>query len=154
MGAQFLRVRVDSAEEVRRLRAIDRVSQMIIVPSLDSRGRRRPFEWRWPLSVGVAPGPHAKEWLAQIRNSSHHGMVFDADLCDLTSTYDIAVISASELPTMAEEWLSFVGDIPCVIVAGPTPAEEMLRGPREHSRTGDRGRVPRRPRRMVELALP
>ena len=126
-GGQFLRVRVDSAEDVRRLRAIDRVSQMIIVPSLDSRGRRRPFVWRWPLSVGVAPGSHAQEWLAQIRNSSHHGMVFDADLCDLTSAYDIAVISASELPTLAEEWLSFVGDIPCVIVAGRTPAEEMLR---------------------------
>jgi hypothetical protein len=125
-GAQFLRVRVDSAEDVRRLRAMERVGQVIIVPSLDSRGRRRRFEWRWPLSVGVAPGRRAPEWLAQIRNTPHHGVVFDAELCERTSTYDIAVVSASELPALAEEWLSLIGDIPCVIVAGSGTAEEML----------------------------
>ncbi|HEX5860026.1 MAG TPA: hypothetical protein VFY91_18100 [Microbacterium sp.] len=125
-GAQFLRLRVDSAGDVRRLRAIADVNQLLIVPSLDSRGRRRPFEWRWPLSVGVAPGPRAQEWLAQIRDSSHHGMVFDAELCDPTGKYDIAVVSFAELPALTEEWLSLVGDVPCVIVAGTTSAEQML----------------------------
>ena len=38
----YLRVRVDSPQDVRRLRAIGEVDGLMIVPSLDSRGRHAP----------------------------------------------------------------------------------------------------------------
>jgi hypothetical protein len=122
----YLRVRVDSPQDVGRLRAIGEVDGLIIVPSLDSRGRMRPLWWRWPFRVGVVPGPLADEWLATVRTTSHYEYVFDAELFDAAGTYDIAIVSATELSRLPADVERRLGEAACVIVAGDGPVEELL----------------------------
>jgi hypothetical protein len=126
-GEQFyLRVRVDSPQHVRRLRAIGEVDGLIIVPSLDSRGRMRPLSWRWPFRVGVVPGPLADEWWETVRDTSHYETVFDAELFDAAGTYDIAIVSATELSRLPADVERRLGEAACVIVAGDGSVEELL----------------------------
>jgi len=122
----YLRLRVDSPQDVRRLRAIGEVDGLMIVPSLDSRGRMRPLRWRWPFQVGVVAGPLADTWLATVQNTSHHGYVFDAEPFDAAATYDIAIVSATELPSLQADIADRLGEAACVIVAGDGPAEQYL----------------------------
>jgi hypothetical protein len=123
---RYLRVRVDSPADVRRLRTIGEVDGLMIVPSLDSRGWTRGGWWRWPFRVGVGPGPLADEWLATVRQTSHYGNVFDAELFDATQTYDIAIVSATELSSLPADVARRLGDAACVIVAGDGPVEQQL----------------------------
>ena len=122
----YLRVRVDSPQDVRRLRAIGEVDGLMIVPSLDSRGRMRPLRWRWPFRVGVVAGPLADSWLATVQNTSHHGYVFDAEPFDAGAAYDIAIVSATGLPSLRADVADRLGEAACVIVAGDGPAEQHL----------------------------
>ncbi len=124
---RYLRLRVDSPDDVRRLRAIGEVDGLMIVPSLDSRGRMRPFWWRWPFRVGVVPGPHADEYLATVRDTSHYGFVFDAELFDATKTYDIAIVGGTDLSTLRADWDAVLGEASsCVIIASEGPTEQHL----------------------------
>jgi hypothetical protein len=124
--SQYLRARVEGPADVLRLRAIGAVDGLTVVPSLDSRGGGRSFEWRWPFRVGVAPGATAEDWLAEVRDTSHHGVVFDAELCNQAHSYDIALVNAADLPHLGANWLSVLNKAACVIVAGVTPAEQQL----------------------------
>jgi len=123
---QFLRVRVDSPEDVRRLREIGEVDGLMIVPSLDSLGRMRPFAWRWPFHVGLVGGPLADEWLATVRNTTHYTYIFDAEWFDASATYDIAIISATDLSSLPADVAHRLGETACVIVAGDGPVERQL----------------------------
>jgi hypothetical protein len=122
----YLRLRVDSPQDARRLRAIGEVDGLMIVPSLDSRGRMRLLRWRWPFRVGVVAGPLANHWLATVQNTSHHGNVFDAELFDVAATYDIAIVNATGLPSLRADIADRLGEAACVIVAGDGPAEQHL----------------------------
>ena len=51
---EFLRLRVDSPADVRRLRQLGTVGRLTLVPSLDVGSALSSFRWRWPLRVGVA----------------------------------------------------------------------------------------------------
>lgn len=123
----FLRLRVNTPEDVRHLREIGNVDGMTIVPSLDARGGWAGFEWRWPLRVGVLPGPSADAWLVEVRNSSHLDTVFDAELCSTTGAYDIVVVNATELSSLSAEMTDLLKRVACVIVAGDGEVEPMLR---------------------------
>ena len=121
----YLRVRVDSPQDVRRLRAIGEVDGLMIVPSLDSR-RMRPLWWRWPFRVGVVAGPLADEWLASVRRTGHYEKVFDAERFDVVATYDIAIVSATELASLPAAVTNRLAEAACVIVVGDGPAEHHL----------------------------
>ena len=123
----YLRLRVDTSDTVRRLRSIGEVDGLVLVPSLDSRGRMRPLTWRWPFRVAVVDGPLAGAWLSAVQNSEHHGLVFDAALHDVDGAYEIAIVAAADLPTMSGEIAAALGDVACVIVCGDDPVEDMLR---------------------------
>jgi hypothetical protein len=123
---RYLRVRVDSPQHVRRLRSIGEVDGLMIVPSLDSRGRMRPLSWRWPFRVGVVAGPLGDEWLATVRRSQHYGYVFDAERFDSSATYDIAIVRAIELSSLPADVARQLGEVACVIVAGDGPVEHHL----------------------------
>lgn len=123
----YLRLRVNGPAEFQSLLDIGAIDGMTVVPSLDSRGDERSFEWQWPLRVGVVPGPLADEWLMDVRNSSHLNVVFDAELFSPASAYDIVIVHADLLSTLSSEWMDLLGHVACVIVAGYGWAEEMLR---------------------------
>ncbi|MFC0682800.1 CHAT domain-containing protein [Lysobacter korlensis] len=123
----YLRLRVNSPEDARLLRDSGEIDGMTIVPSLDSRGDLRQFEWRWPLRVGVVPAPSADDWLMDVRNSTHLDMVFDAELWSPANEYDIVIVDAHVLSTLSSEWTSLLSEVACVIVAGDTGVEQVLR---------------------------
>jgi hypothetical protein len=110
----FLRVRAANVVDLRRLRELGDVDGVTIVPTLDSHGSRfRPLVWRWPLRVGVVGDPGG--WLDEIRGSSHHGHVFDAEPYDPTRGYDIAVVDADALAGLPDDMLGALGDVACVV---------------------------------------
>ena len=123
---RYLRVRVGSPQDARRLRQLGSVDGLIIVPSLDSRGSMRPFTWRWPFRVGVVEGPLAAAWLQAVRDTSHYGHVFDAELFNADATYDIAIVSSGGLSTLTANVVGSLGRTACVIVAGDEPVERRL----------------------------
>ena len=122
----FLRVRVDTPKDVRHLRGLKRVDGLVVVPSLESRGRSRSLEWRWPFRVGVAPGPMANAWLTALRDTEHLGIVFDAEPCDPARDYDIVFVAAAELPHLSADTMSALTDAACVITVGNDRAEMLL----------------------------
>ena len=123
---RYLRVRVDSPQDVRRLRAIGEVDGLTIVPSLDSRGWLRPFWWRWPLRVGVVAGPFGDQWLATVRDNEYHESVFDAELFDAHAPYDIAIVSVTQLSSLPADVTERLHVTACVIVVGDGPVEQHL----------------------------
>jgi hypothetical protein len=123
---RYLRVRVDSAQDARRLRQLGSIDGLIIVPSLESRGSMRSFTWRWPFRVGVVKGPLADAWLHAVRDTSHYGYVFDAELFDADATYDIAIVSSGGLLTLSGNVVSSLGRTACVVVAADGPVEGRL----------------------------
>ncbi|HMJ78165.1 MAG TPA: hypothetical protein VK507_19445, partial [Iamia sp.] len=124
---RYLRVRVDSPGDVARLRAIGEVDGLMIVPSLDAHGPARPLRWQWPLRVGVLPGPEADGWLATVQDTEHHGFVFDAERFDASHTYDIAIVSATDLSALSDDEAAVLGEVAsCLIVAGDGPVEPHL----------------------------
>ena len=122
----YLRVRVDSPEDVRRLRAIGEVDGLRIVPSLDSRGRLRPFSWRWPFRVGVVAGPVTEEWLNTVKLTQYYPPLFDAEVFDAARSYDIGILSATELSSLPDDVAQRLGESACVIVVGDGPVEQHL----------------------------
>jgi hypothetical protein len=52
--------------------------------------------------------------------------VFDAELFDAAGTYDIAIVSATELSRLPADVERRLGEAACVIVAGDGPVEELL----------------------------
>ncbi len=123
---RYVRVQVDTVDDVRTLRAIGSVDGLVIVPSLRSRGHLRPLRWRWPFRVGVLPGPLSDGWLSDVQHSEHHGTVFDAEPYDIGSRYEIAIISSTDLSELSEAVAMPLGDATCVIVAGDDPVDQML----------------------------
>jgi hypothetical protein len=110
----FLRLRVGEVAELRRLRQLGDVDGVPIVPTIDSRGSRfRPLVWRWPFRVGVVADPGG--WVDHIRQSSHHGRVYDAEPYDPTRVYDIAIGRADDLVGVPPDALGPLGDVTCVI---------------------------------------
>lgn len=122
----YLRLRVDTPADVRRLRDIHEIDGMTIVPSLDSRGGPGFLEWRWPLRVGVVRGPSAEEWLMDVRDSTHLDMVFEAELFKPTGAYDIVMMDDRVLRSLKPEWIHLLSKVACVIVAGFSEVEQML----------------------------
>jgi hypothetical protein len=122
---QYLRLRVDSPDDARRLRELGSVDGLQLVPSLDSFGARG-FDWRWPFRVGVLPGPSAEEWLAAIRAEPHHGYVFDAELY-ATGPYELLLADGAGLGQLSGEVQAGLDASSCVIVAGDALPEDQLR---------------------------
>jgi hypothetical protein len=122
----FLRVRAADVVDLRRLREVGDVDGVTIVPSLDSHGSRfRPLVWRWPLRVGVVGGPGG--WIGRMRQSSHHGRVYDAERYDPIRSYDIAIVVAGSIASMPDALLGSLGDVACVIaVTDGTDVSEAL----------------------------
>ena len=122
---QFLRLRVDNADDVRRLRELETFDGLELVPSLDSPGGNRGFQWRWPFRVGVLPGPAADEWLDAVRTSGFHGTVFDAELYDAAARYEIVLADAPGLSALTADAQVAVAAVPCLIVAGEASSPQL-----------------------------
>jgi hypothetical protein len=122
---QYLRVRVETPDDARRLRQLGSVDGLELVPSLNS-SSHGGFTWRWPFRVGVLPGPAAEEWLAAIRAESHHGYVYDAELY-AAGPYEILVIDGGGLDRLTDEARAGLDASPCAIVAGDAAPEDQLR---------------------------
>lgn len=125
-GPGYLRLRVDSPAQASRLRALGSVDGLMIVPSLDSRGRFRSLVWRWPFRAGVVPGPASDEWLSVMQGSSHHGTVFDAELADPSRSYELVLVNAADLLDLSTTWLSFLDGHSCVLASGDGPGSADL----------------------------
>jgi len=103
---------------------------LFVVPSLA--GGYSRFRWRWPLRVGIFDGPRADRWLAELGEARHHGLIFDAELVNLTADwpddyFDIVILDAAAVPNSDDPRTTRVGEAACVIAAGGTDPEEMLR---------------------------
>jgi hypothetical protein len=127
-AGRYLRLRVDTMQAVRRLRAIGDIDGLTIVPSLDLRNRRQPqsWQWRWPLRVGVIAGGLADDWLATLQQSGQDGHVLDAERFDPTADYDIAIVSTTELSSLTADVVRQLSTASCVIVAGDGSVEDHL----------------------------
>jgi len=127
-AGRYLRLRVDTIQGVRRLRAIGDVDGLTIVPSLDLRNLRQPlrWQWRWPLRVGVVAGPLAEKWLATLQQSGHDGHVLDAERFEPAASYDIAIVSTTELSSLSDDIAGRLSRAACVIVAGDGSVEDYL----------------------------
>jgi hypothetical protein len=127
-AGRYLRLRVDTIQAVRRLRAIGEVDGLTIVPSLDLRNRRQPlsWQWRWPLRVGVVAGPLAEKWLATLQHSGHDGHVLNAERLVPAASYDIVIVSTTELSSLPDDIAGQLSTAACVIVAGDGSVEDYL----------------------------
>jgi hypothetical protein len=125
---RYLRLRVDTIQALRRLRAIGDVDGLTIVPSLDLRNPRQPlrWQWRWPLRVGVVAGALAEEWLATLQQSGHDGHVLNAERFEPAASYDIAIVNSTELSNLPHDVASRLSAASCVIVVGDGSVENHL----------------------------
>jgi len=118
-GHPVLRVQVSCFEDARRLQALDRIGDFLLVPTLDGPDAFR-FRWRWPLRVGIALGPKNAEWSNQLAHSQYKRL-FDARpaVSGDPEPFDLLLVDpeSQAVPT----------DAGCVIVVGDThSAEELL----------------------------
>ena len=118
-GHPVLRVQVSCFEDARRLQALDRIGEYLLVPTLDGPDAFR-FCWRWPLRVGIALGPRNAEWSNQLAHSQYKRL-FDARpaVSGDPEPFDLLLVDP-ESPSVPTE-------AGCVIVVGDTrSAEELL----------------------------
>jgi hypothetical protein len=127
LGGPVLRLEVPDAEAAGRLAGLGKAGPYLIVPCITGR-HAREFAWRWPMRIGVARGPAANRWNAELEVSRY------------ASFYDVRVMEPDDADPIDilfvdVETASRNSDATCIVVAGGTgtTAKRFSRG-RDESR--------------------
>ena len=128
-----LRLTVSGTADADTLMSIARVGNILVVPCVARRARR--FAWRWPLRVGIAAGPRARDWLDQLNATTYAGELFDARIVDGTDLdpAEIMLVDANGIAARSDRSHDERYQATCVVMigAGATATELMARAATE-----------------------
>ncbi|MDP2290545.1 MAG: hypothetical protein Q8M22_05110, partial [Actinomycetota bacterium] len=100
--SNFLRLEVGSLADARALQQIGLVSSRQLVGVFRTYAHK--VEWRWPLRVGLLPGPRAGDWLDALQSSRFHGEQYHATMvpADSDAQFELVVLDTATLPEPGE----------------------------------------------------
>lgn len=120
--SQYLRLQVGSIDEALRLQALGTVGGRRIVAVVGTRAN--DFRWRWPLRVGIVPGPSADAWRSTLTGLWLHPHLYEVALVDPAvdkQRFDVVLVDAGDLPDdfPLMSTLHFAGAVVAVGVQDP-----------------------------------
>jgi hypothetical protein len=101
-GAPVLRLVVGDLASADALRQVGSIGARLIVPQVEARAQR--FSWQWPIRIGVAPGPHADQWRAELEGGPHSFLYtthLTEDSDDEGARLDVLFVDADARPAHA-----------------------------------------------------